>query len=445
MTKNDKITVIIHTENETKLLTLLNQLHQHPLKSQFNTLQVNCKGYTPWTNPIALDKLTTLASKEYTITPTHNQSVSSIVELISKTKTEYSLIIDESNTSFDVKEWDILNNTYLLAKTTDLLHCNQDTNYQHIKWFIADLISQKTRHKFNLDDTSDSERYFKKIDHPLFYERIVYVDGGLGDHVMVYPLLEKIGKDCYISCIYPFSLEHIKCKGFISWTDELFGGYKRFVYTYGSTNNTPTIIDAFFEMYGEKREKKDILNYTGDKVKFENTTGKPLALVCTTSAKIGGQESNKDWPEIRWFKLIYKLKQLGYHIIQVGSHKDNQIPLSVSVALKAPYCHGGVDDKFLDKSIPELAGLIDEAKLWISVDTFFHHFASSVKPQTGICLTPFYNNHAKHPGVNYIEKNCGKNYYDRRWWLDSQQPERKECMNLIKPDDILNTIKNKIK
>jgi hypothetical protein len=444
MTKNDKITVIIHTENETKLLTLLDQLHQHPLKSQFNTLQVNCKGYTPWTNPIMLDKLTTLASKEYTITPTHNQSVSSIVELISKTKTEYSLIIDESNTHFDVKEWDILNNTYLLAKTTDLLHCNQDTNYQCIKWFIADLISQKTRHKFNLDDTSDSERYFKKIDHPLFYERIIYVDGGLGDHIMAYPLLEKIGKDCYISCIYPFSLEHIKCKGFISWTDELFGGYKRFVYTYGSTNNTPTIIDAFFEMYGEKREKKDILNYTGDKVKFENTTGKPLALVCTTAAKVGGQESNKDWPEIRWFKLIYKLKQLGYHVIQVGSHKDNQIPLSVSIALNAPYCHGGVDDKFLDKSIPELAGLIDEAKLWISVDTFFHHFASSVKPKTGICLTPFYNNHAKHPGVNYIEKDCGKNYYDRRWWLDSQQPERKECMNLIQLENILKVINEKI-
>jgi hypothetical protein len=47
MTQNDKITVIIHTENETKLSTLLDQLHQHPLKSQFQTLQVNCKGITP--------------------------------------------------------------------------------------------------------------------------------------------------------------------------------------------------------------------------------------------------------------------------------------------------------------------------------------------------------------------------------------------------------------
>jgi hypothetical protein len=437
MTKNDKITIIIHTENETKLLTLLDQLHQHPLKSQFYTLQVNCKDITPWTNPKILDKLITLASNNYAITPTQNQSVSSLVELISKTKTEYSLIIDESNTHFDVKEWDILNNTYLLAQTNDLLRLNWDTNYQSITWFIADLITQKTKQSFTPDNTSDSERYSKKIINPLFYERIIYVDGGLGDHVMAYPLLEKIGSDCYVCSIYPFSINHINIKGFINWTDELFGGYKRFVYTYGSSNNSPTIIDAFFEMYGEKRHTTNILKYTGVKTKFENPTGKPLALISTTAAKIQNQDSNKDWVDVRWFKLIFELKKLGFHVIQVGSHKDDQIPLSPAPA--------GVDGKFLDKSIPELAGLIDEAKLWLSVDTFVHHFAASVNPHSGICLTPFYNNHAKHPGVKYIEKDCGKNYYDRRWWLDLQQPERKECMNLIKLDDVLNVIKSKIK
>ena len=440
MTQNDKITVIIHTENETKLLTLLDQLHKHPLKSQFYTLQVNCKDYIPWNNPNMLNKLTTLAY-QYNITPTYNQSVSSIVELISKTKTKYSLIIDESNTHFDFKDWDTLNNTYLLAKTIDLLRCNQDTKYQSIIWFIADLITQKTKSLFSLDTSLDSERYNKKISLPLFYERIIYIDGGLGDHIMAYPLLEKIGKDCYISCVYPSSLEHIKCKGFIGWDNELFGGYKRFVYTYGSTNNSSTIIEAFFEMYGEKREIADILKYIGPKTKFENKTNKPLALICTTAAKIGGQESNKDWSDIKWFKLMFELKQQGYHIIQVGSHNDDQLPTTYLEGYpNVPICHGGVDSKFLDKSIPELVGLIEEAKLWISVDTFFHHFASSINPYSGICLTPFYNNHAKHPGVKYIEKDCGKNYYDKRWWLDSQQPERKECMNLIQVEDILNIL-----
>ena len=93
--------------------------------------------------------------------------------------------------------------------------------------------------------------------------------------------------------------------------------------------------------------------------------------------------------------------------------------------------------KFLDNTLPKLASLVDRCDLWISVDTFFHHFASAIKPNAGICLTPFYNDHAKHSGVKYIEKDCGKNYSDRKWWLDSQQPERKECMDLIIINDVL--------
>ena len=88
-----------------------------------------------------------------------------------------------------------------------------------------------------------------------------------------------------------------------------------------------------------------------------------------------------------------------------------------------------------------MVSLIDDCDLWISVDTFFHHLASAIKPSVGICLTPFYNDHAKHVGVSYVEKDCGKNYYDRSWWLDLQQPERKECMDLIMVDDVLNIIK----
>jgi len=431
-----EITVIIHTENEEKLISLLDKLHNDPIKSQIKTLQINCKGYTPWTNQNLLNKLTTLAYHSYFINPTLSNILQSTIELIYNVETEYCLLIDENDGYFGVKEWDTLNNTYLLAKTSDLLYLNHDTKYQSIRWFIADLITQKTKYPFTSDNTPDSERYSKKIINPLFYERIIHVDGGLGDHVMAYPLLEKIGKDCYVSCIYPFALEHINIKGFISWSDELFGGYKKFVYSYGSAHNSPTIIDAFFKMYRENREHQDILNYTGPKIKFENTTGKPLVLICPSAARIQNQDSNKDWVEVRWFNLIFELKKLGYHVIQVGSSNDNQFPMSFSP--------GGVDSKFLDKSIAELAGLIDESSLWLSVDTFFHHFASSVKPNVGICLTPFYNNHAKHPGVKYIEKNCGKNYYNRRWWMDLQQPERKECMNLIKLENVLKIINEKL-
>lgn len=422
-----QITVIIHTESDLLLDTLIDTLRISNIRENITNLLINAKGCTPWTNDILFQKIISLPKNYYEITPTEKSSTNSIVELLTKVKTEQVLILHENILPLmPFKEWDKTTNTYLLAPTNDLLHLNWDNKYNYINGFIADLITQKTGHIFDIKD----KRYFKKAKHPLLNKRIIHIDGGLGDHIMAYPLLEKIGKDVYVSCVYPFAISHIKTKGQIEWNDELFGGYNRFVYNYGSSNNTPTIIDAYFEMYGEKREEQDILKYTGPITPYKKH--KPIALISTTAAKIGGLDSNKDWPEIRWFKLIYELKQLGYHVIQVGSHKDNQLPLS-----PAP---GGVDSKFLDKSIPELAGLIEASDLWLSVDTFFHHFASSVKPEVGICLTPFYNNHAKHKGVTYIEKDCGKDYYDRRWWLDSQQPERKDCMNLITVDDVLKKI-----
>ena len=422
-----QITVIIHTESDLLLDTLIDTLRISNIRENITNLLINAKGCTPWTNDILFQKIISLPKNYYEITPTEKSSTNSIVELLTKVKTEQVLILHENILPLmPFKEWDKTTNTYLLAPTNDLLRLNWDNKYNYINGFIADLITQKTGYIFDIKD----ERYFKKVKHPLLNERIIHIDGGLGDHVMAYPLLEKIGKDVYVSCVYPFAISHIKTKGQIEWSDELFGGYNRFVYNYGSSNNTSTIIDAYFEMYGEKRGETDILKYTGPVTSYEKH--KSIALISTTAAKIGGLDSNKDWPEIRWFKLIYELKQLGYHVIQVGSHKDNQLPLS-----PAP---GGVDEKFLDKSIPELAGLIEVSDLWLSVDTFFHHFASSVKPEVGICLTPFYNDHAKHKGVTYIEKDCGKDYYDRRWWLDSQQPERKDCMNLITVDDVLKKI-----
>jgi len=221
--------------------------------------------------------------------------------------------------------------------------------------------------------------------------------------------------------------EHLEFKGHIHWNDELFGGYRKFVYEQGSANNSKTIIDAFFELYGHKRLTTDVLIYNGRResngVKNED---KKIALICSSAAKINDIDSNKNWKEIRWLKLVNELQQKGYYIVQVGSSKDNQIPM--------------VDLNFLDQPLPKLASLVDECSLWISVDTFFHHFASAIKPEVGICLTPFYNDLAKNPGVKYIEKDCGKDFSSRKWWLDLQQPERKECMDLIKFEDVINIL-----
>jgi hypothetical protein len=418
------ISLIIHTENQIKLKSLLDLIDRHPNKKDFN-INLHAKGYVPWEDEQLKNRI--ISFKSYFAFPTTKEKTESIVELISKVKDERMILIDEDCQSLPIKLWEA-NYLSLYFRKQDLKYLNLDTKYKSIEWLIIDLISQKQKEIIGfIDDSEDCSRYIRKTESPLFYEKIIYIDGGMGDHIMALPLIEKLSSQVYVSCKYPFVYNHIPLKGMIDWNDELFGGYKIFVYEFGSRNNSKTIIDAFFEMYDFERESSDILIYKG--LREDNPDvplNRKLALICTSAAKIQNQDSNKDWKDIRWFKLVHELKKQDYYVIQVGSKNDNQIP--------------NVDLKFLDRPLGNLAKLVDDSSLWLSVDTFFHHFASAVKPEVGICLTPFYNDHAKHNGVRYIEKDCGKNYFDRKWWLDLQQPERKECMYLIQIDDVLSTM-----
>ena len=417
-----KLTVVIHTEDKDKLSKLFKLIEDNSNKEYFS-IYLHAKGYVPWEDDEL--KKVIVSFKSYNAFPTLKSKIESVVEIISRVKDGRILILDEDCDFFNLNEWDSSNLNFLLSSKEDIIKLNLDTKYQTLKWFIVDLISQKNKTKVGIsDDSEDSIRYFKKIESPIFYDKIIYVDGGMGDHIMVLPLLEKIQNDIHICCKYPFVFEHLNFKGSIHWNDDLFGGYRRFVYEHGSVNNSKTIIDAFFEMYGYVRHEDDLLIYNGNREKNQiDTNGKPIALICSSAAKIENLDSNKDWRDIRWLKLVHELKKRNYYVVQVGTIKDNQIPT--------------VDLKYLDKTLNGLASLIDESSLWISVDTFFHHFASSIKPNVGICLTPFYNDHAKHKGVTYIEKDCGKDFSDRKWWMDLQQPERKECMDLIQLEDVL--------
>jgi hypothetical protein len=421
------IRLVIHTENKDKLIKLFDLIINSPKLSKFS-IYLHAKGYIPW-DDINLKNIIT-SFKEYSAYPTNKNPAESISEIISIVKDEMILILDENVDYDSLNKLDDITQQFSFSKRNDVVKCNLDTKYQTVKWFLIDLESQKRKIVFDIEDsTNDCVRYKSKVKSPIFNEKIIYVDGGLGDHVMALPLLEKIQKDVYVCCKYPFIYEHLQVKGFINWNDELFGGYRRFVYEYGSKQNSKTIIDAFFGMYGYNRTDSDKLVYNGrrESVLIDNSN-KKIVLVCSSAAKINNLDSNKDWRDIRWFKLINELKNNDYYVIQVGTVKDTQIP--------------NVDLKFLDKPISQLAYLIERSELWITVDTFFHHFASAINPNVGICLTPFYNDHAKHAGVTYVEKDCGKNFKDRKWWLDLQQPERKECMDLIQVGDVLISILN---
>ena len=426
------IRLIIHTENKKKLSNLFRLIVNSSNYHRFS-LSLHAKGYIPWEDDFLKTIITSF--KEYYAYPTNKNRVESIVELASSVKDDLVLILDENANSFSLNKWSDESYDFLYTNKTDFLRLNLDTKYESFKWFLIDLLSQYKKKTYDVSDsTKDYIRYNSKIDTPLFNEKIIYIDGGLGDHVMALPLLEKVQNNVYVCCKYPFLYEHLNFKGFINWDDDLFGGYRRFVYEYGSKHNSKTIIDAFFDMYGYNRTNNDKLVYKGNRelVTVENSD-KKIALICSSAAKINNIDSNKNWQIIRWFSLVNELKNNGYYVIQVGTQNDNQIT--------------NVDLMFLDKPISQLTYLIEMSDLWISVDTFFHHFASAIKPNVGICLTPYYNDHAKHLGVKYIEKDCGKNFSDRKWWLDLQQPERKECMDLIQVRDVLNilNIKNKKK
>lgn len=425
MSEKGKVTIVIHTENQDKLRKLLKVIKNFKGNEYFD-INLNAKGYIPWNDEEI--KTSIISFSKYSANPTEKLKTDSIVELITKSNNDYVLILDEDCSSIRLNEFDDRNIDSLYCSKKRLLGLNMDSKYQSIKWFIIDLLSQfkKTKLKFN-DNSEDCVRYNTKVENPIFYDKIFYLDGGMGDHVMALPLLERIHKDVHICCKYPVVFEHLEFKGYIHWNDELFGGYRRFVYEQGSSNNSKTIVDVFFELYGYKRLTTDVLTYNGRRESNDLQNGdKPIAIICSSAAKIQDIDSNKNWKEIRWLKLVNELQQRGYYVVQVGSFKDNQIPM--------------VDLNFLDQPLPKLASLVDECSLWISVDTFFHHFAASIKPKVGICLTPFYNDLAKHPGVKYIEKDCGKDFSSRKWWLDLQQPERKECMDLIQLEDITNVL-----
>jgi hypothetical protein len=331
-------TILIHSESNENLLSILKKLEGYRVQKNLS-ISIHTKDYFPDQECVKY----VVNYKSYDLFSTQKNTIDSIVELLLKVKTKNILIIDEKSDNVFFDLWSNKNHNCLFAGLSDVIKLKLDTKYESIYNFIIDLKSQHNKSVYDVDvNTKDGLRYTNKINNNLFQENIIYIDGGLGDHIMSLPLLESMNGNFYISCKYPFVFEHIKNKGFIHWNDELFGGYKRFVYEYGSRNNSKTIIDAFFEMYGKKRTNKDVLKYNGKKTpNDEIVTNKKIALVCTSAAKINGLDSNKDWWDIRWLKLIHELKKKDYYVIQVGSVKDNQMP--------------NVDYKFLDMSFDKLS------------------------------------------------------------------------------------------
>lgn len=83
-------------------------------------------------------------------------------------------------------------------------------------------------------------------------------------------------------------------------------------------------------------------------------------VVVPWSAKLpSGRENPKNYPF--WVDVVSKLRSEGVHTVQIGGYGERLV---------------GCDEAKFGLSMLELKALLDEAVTFVSVDSFFHHFAA---------------------------------------------------------------------
>lgn len=92
--------------------------------------------------------------------------------------------------------------------------------------------------------------------------------------------------------------------------------------------------------------------------KMKNGNCKTIVLAPYSAWLPNRPDNPKNYPY--WDKVIKFLKRRNVYIIQIGAHKIKVIP--------------NVDEYIFEPSFRQLVNLINEADLWVSVDSFLQHF-----------------------------------------------------------------------
>lgn len=130
-----------------------------------------------------------------------------------------------------------------------------------------------------------------------------------------------------------------------------------------------------------------------------------------------GKTNPKNYPY--WKELISLIDE---DIVQVGIAGEEQL----------------VEDFRQDLSLEELKDLVDQCKTWISVDSFFQHFAWDLN-KSGVVLwgqsDPNIFGHTEN--INLLKDR--KYLRDKQFWLWEQCDYRDDCW--VTPDEVVKYLK----
>jgi ADP-heptose:LPS heptosyltransferase len=129
-----------------------------------------------------------------------------------------------------------------------------------------------------------------------------------------------------------------------------------------------------------------------------------------------GQNNPKNYPW--WPELISKIDE---KIVQVGIEGETQL----------------VDNFYTNQSMEQLSELINQCRTWISVDSFFQHYAWDLR-KPGIVLwgqsDPIIFGHPEN--INLLKDR--KYLREKQFWLWEQTPYIKE--SFVLPEQVINHI-----
>lgn len=145
-----------------------------------------------------------------------------------------------------------------------------------------------------------------------------------------------------------------------------------------------------------------------------------------------GKENPKNFPY--WNELVLMLLDHGFDIVQIGSTKDQKLLTD----MPAHHDHLGSYEFKSNLSFKEIAHLIKECDIWISVDSFLQHLNQYYTKKRGIVI--FSQSDPKHFGYplnNNLLKD--KKYLrDKQFWLWEQCEYNKDAF--VTAEEVYNTV-----